>query len=192
MKMVNRTLSVAVTAGSVTALALGCGGDSSGNPADTGLPPTQLLSDVTPAEGTRACGRIRGSFESRFNIDSLIEAACTMAAAANTTSASSCSNLRDTCIEESMDPDSELMMAFDLDAIDFGCETVNLSQCGDATVADLETCFGETFDLLDGALHRFDCSDAGSVTEADLEGFTFAPPESCSVVTCGDAQGPFG
>lgn len=192
MKIVKRVLSVAVVASSVTALAGGCGGDSSGNAADTGLPPTQLLSETTPAEATQACERVQSSFQSRFNTNSLIEAVCTMGAAANTTSASSCGNLRETCIEEAMQPDSELMMALDLDAIDFSCDTADLSQCEGATVADLETCLDDTFDLLYAALHRFDCSDAGTVTDADLESFSFEPAESCGVVTCGDAEGPFG
>jgi hypothetical protein len=191
MQILKQVLSIVVTAGGVTALASGCGGDSGGNPADTGLPPTKLLSDVTPDEATRACERVQSSMQRYFNEDTMIDAICTMGAAANSESASACSSFREGCIEEMSQPGSELMMAFDFDSISLDCEMPQLAQCGDATVGDLETCMGDTFDLLDALLHRFDCSDAGTITEADLE-FDFEPPQSCNVVTCEGAQGPFG
>lgn len=192
MKIVNQALSVALAAGVVTALAAGCGGDSSGSPADTGLPPGKLLSDVTAEEATSACERVQGNFQRRYNENTIIEAVCTMAAAANSTTASSCSNFRDACIEEAMQADSEVMMALDLDAIDFGCDTAGFEQCSaDATVGELETCLDDTLDAFDALLHRFDCSDAGMVTEADFEEMSFEPAPSCEAVACG-ASGPFG
>jgi len=190
MKIVNQALSIALTAGLV--LTAGCGGDSSGSPADTGLPPEKLLSEVTAEEATQACEKVQGNFERRYNENTLIQAVCTIGAASSSTTASSCSNLRDACIEEAMQPDSELSMTLDLDAIDFGCDMAGFEQCGDATVGELETCLDDTLDTLDALLNRFDCGDAGMVTQADLESMDFEPAQSCEAVSCGGAGGPFG
>ena len=51
MQIFNQALVITMTMGIFAGLGSGCGGDSdSSNAADTGLPPTQLLSDVTPAD----------------------------------------------------------------------------------------------------------------------------------------------
>ena len=193
MKIFNQALVIAMTAGIGAGLGSGCGGDSdSSGPADTGLPPTQLLSDVTPAEATQACERIRASFQQRFNDDSLGRAFCTLFSAASTTTPSACNSARDACIEEAMQPGSDIMMMLDTGAIDFGCEAADIGDCGDATVGDLETCFGDTLNLLDAVLNRFDCNDAGMVEADDLEGIDFAPAQSCEVVSCNGTSMPFG
>lgn len=192
MKIVNQAMSLALTAGIGAVLGAGCGGNSSGSPADTGLPPAKLLRDVTAEEATQACEKVQSSIERRYNQDTIIEAFCTMGAALNATTASSCGNLRDACIEEASQPGSVAMMELDIGTIDLNCEMQGFEQCSaDATVGELETCLDDTFDALDALLNRFDCSDAGTVTEADLENTTAEPSASCEAVSCG-GEGPFG
>lgn len=191
MKFSKQALAIAFMACAGTGVAAGCGGDSEGNAASTGLPPTKLLSDITEDEAQQACERLRDSFQQRFNEQTLIESFCTMYSAAVATTPDSCNDFRDACTEEAAQPGSDVM-DLDLDAIDFGCEMAEVEDCGDATVADLERCFNDTLNLLDGMLNRYSCADAAMVEADDLEGLDFEPAPSCEVVSCGGTDGPFG
>ena len=179
-------------------LAAGCGGDSSGSGVSTGLPPTQLLSDVTPEEGEQACERMQAGFQQQFNETKIIGAVCTMVSAAQASTPSSCTSMRDACVEEANQPGSDTMMELELDEIDFECGSAesmaNLEGCGDTTVAELERCFNDTLANMNAMLNRFSCNDAGTVDMAELEGFgegAFEPAQSCNVIECGAGR-PFG
>jgi hypothetical protein len=179
-------------------LAAGCGGDSSGNGVSTGLPPTQLLSDVTAEEGEQACERLEAGFQQQFNQTKIVSAVCTMASASQASTPASCTSMRDACLEEANQPGSETMMQLELEEIDFACGSAesmaNLEGCGDTTVAQLETCFNDTLAQMNAMLNRFTCQDAGTVDSTDLEGFgegAFEPAQSCNVIECGAGR-PFG
>lgn len=194
MKIVNRALAVVLTACTGIGAAVGCGGDSdSGGSADTGLPPTQLLSDVTPSEARQACEAVVDSFQRRFSQERITRATCTIAAALQSENASACNSFRDGCIENAMEPGSETMMELEIGFDDpEQCEMAEFPDCGDTTVADLETCLADAQELMDAVLTRFDCSDAGNIDLDDIESLGFEPPASCETVTCGTDAGPFG
>ena len=128
----------------------------------------------------------------------IVQATCTLGAASFASTPESCNDVRSACIEEANAQGSETMMGIELTEVDLECGSgsgmVDLTDCGDATVAELETCFNDTLDQLTALLNRFTCADAASIEEDDLEGFgdmVAEPAQSCAVLECGAGQ-PFG
>lgn len=196
MRMLNGAVAVLATSVIGMSIAAGCGGDSGGGDVSTGLPPTRLLSEVTEEDAEAACERLQAGFEQRFNRTTVVQAACTLGAASFASTPDSCNDVRDACIDEANAPGSETMMGIEFTEVDFDCGSgmSDLEECGDATVAELETCFNDTLDQLTALLNRFTCADAASVDEGDLEGFgdmVAEPAQSCAVLECGAGQ-PFG
>lgn len=196
MRILNGAVAVVATFVMGASFAAGCGGDSGGGEVSTGLPPTQLLSDVSVEEAEQACERLQAGFQQRFNRDTVIQGACTLGAAAFASTPESCNDTRDACIQEANSQGSETMMGIEFTEVDFDCggQMADLADCGDTTVGELETCFNDTLDQLIGLLNRFSCADAASVEEGDVEGFgdmAGEPAQSCQVVECGAGQ-PFG
>lgn len=197
MRMLNGAVAVLVTSAIGVSIAAGCGGDSGGSDVSTGLPPTQLLSEVTEEDAQAACERLQAGFEQRFNRGIVVQAACTLAAASFASTPDSCNDVRAACIDEANAPGSETMMDIEFTEVDLDCGSggmVDLAECGDATVAELETCFNDTLDQLTALLNRFTCADAASIEEDALEGFgdmVGEPAQSCAVLECGAGQ-PFG
>lgn len=198
MRILNGAVAVLATSVIGMSIAAGCGGDSGGGDVSTGLPPTQLLSEVTEEDAEQACERLQAAFEQRFNRDTVVQATCTLGAASFASTPESCNDVRSACIEEANAQGSETMMGIELTEVDLECGSgsgmVDLTDCGDATVAELETCFNDTLDQLTALLNRFTCADAASIEEDDLEGFgdmVAEPAQSCAVLECGAGQ-PFG
>jgi hypothetical protein len=166
-------------------LAAGCGGDGDGGgDVTTGIAPTKLLSDVTEDEATSACQRLEGGYNRVFQRDKVIRSICTLSAAALADTSADCVTYRDQCIEETSMPGSET--SEELDDIEFECADDAFSECT-GTVGELEACFNDTLDILDGLLNQFSCDDAASVQPEDLEGISDTlvdPPTSCESLGC--------
>ena len=176
-------------------VAAGCGDDDdSGGDVSTGIAPSKLLSDVTAEEAATACTRLQAGFERVFDRDKLIDAVCTLGAAAFADTTADCEMIRDQCIEEANMQGSDTTAQ--LDEIEFTCDgegDAELSQCT-GTVGQLETCFNDTLEVFEAALASISCEDAATVAEEDLDGFGAMfdePPASCEAVGCPEGS-PFG
>src|SRR5512139_3813513 len=96
MDRVSRVMLSVLIGASVVA---GCGDDDdSGGDVTTGIAPSKLLSDVTEEEAASACTRLQAGFERVFDRDKLIDAICTIGAAAFADTSADCEMIRDQCI----------------------------------------------------------------------------------------------
>lgn len=195
MRVLNGAVVVFVASVLGVSLGAGCGGDSAGQ-VSTGLPPTQLLSDLSAEEAQQACERLKAGFQQRFNRNTVVGAACTLAAAAAESTPQACNETRELCVEEANMTDGESMEELDIGELDWECGTaeVDSTDCGDSTVAELEACFNDTLSQLSSLINRFSCADAATVEMDELEGFgdeVSEPAPSCAALECGMAQ-PFG
>lgn len=185
----DRALVMALGAACATGLFMGCGGDSDGgDEVTTGIAPSKLLSEITPAEAAQACERLRTGLREALTVDFLIRSLCTLQAAAGEETESACNAARDRCIDEANQPGTDAMMAIDAEEVDFPCDGgAVLMECT-STVGELETCFNDSLDVVQSALGQITCADATSIQPDDIDTFgedTLQPAASCEALECG-------
>lgn len=165
-----RTWAVALICG--TAVACGDDNDEAGTggsgDVDTGLSRTELLSNLTSAQASQACESVVASTEAQFASPSFRASLCESSAAAFTEDPSTCSQVASDCQSQTASAGLHLLA---LDGADIGCDPSlvmdSLNGCT-ATVGQLESCFSELIGALVDSLSAFDCSDAGSLSEAQV------------------------
>jgi hypothetical protein len=139
-----------------------CGGSDSGGDVTLGISSGKALSEVTPDEATRGCTQLRNEVQARFNPVTLKPKICTLVAVSFASDESSCTNLRDACVQDNSAGDDAGELA---PAEDISCNgtTVDGWQGCTATVGEMEGCLNDMLDALDAMLSSYTCKDAGTL-----------------------------
>lgn len=159
-----------------------CGDDDDGggpSNVDTGLPESQPLGEVAPADLTNACNSVQAAVDERFNDDRLTRFLCEFVSALGTENQASCREAADDCLANPPEGASEM---FEIEgASDIGCgELMGLEEC-QATVGEFEGCFNDALDAIDSFMAQFSCANAGNINLENMEsGPLDEPPPSCA------------
>jgi hypothetical protein len=167
-------------------LGAACGGDGGGgdNQVDTGLPETQPLSELTPAQVTNACNSVETTLEARFGGDRLTRLACELFGAAVSDDPAACRDVADDCIANPPAGLDETMMGDLSEATDLGCTEGSSFEGCELTIADFESCINDALVQVDQFFSELGCSNAASVTLATDPSMMMGPPpeqpQSCT------------
>jgi len=164
------------------ALGAACGDDDGGGGAsnvDTGLPTSQPLAEVAPADLMNACESVQAAVNERFDDERITRFLCEFVSALGTENQASCREAADDCIANPPEGATE-MLGFE-GAADVGCgELMGVEEC-QATVGEFEGCFNDTLDAVDAFMEQFSCANAGNIDLESMEsGPLDQPPASCA------------
>lgn len=156
---------------SLTLLALTkCGGSTQDDTGavSSGISSSKALSAVTTQDATRGCEQLNDAVAARFSRPSLKTGLCTMSALLLSSSESSCSSARDSCLQDANGDATSSDAALN-PAQDFECEDTNLDSwqgCA-ATVGQMETCLNDMLDAVEALLTSYSCADAGKAQASE-------------------------
>jgi hypothetical protein len=163
------------------ALGAACGDDDDGggpSNVDTGLPESQPLGEVTPAELMNACNSVQSAVDERFNDDRITRFVCEFVSALGTENQASCQDAAADCLANPPEGASE-MLGFE--GSDIGCGELMGTEGCQATVGEFEGCFNDALDAIDAFMAQFSCANAGNINLESMEsGPLDQPPSSCA------------
>jgi hypothetical protein len=162
-------------------LMFACGKDGG---VDSGLPPDQPGSALTPTDQAALCGSVTDYVDARISAADWLRYACTLEAIGEGAQAAddtpgriaACEQSRDACVAAG-NGGEPLVRACDDD--------VDWSMCS-ATVGEIEACFEDALGLFDGLLNDFTCEildpARAEALQAKYGDGTDALPPSCEAV----------
>jgi len=151
----------------------GCGGSgSSAKNFDSGLAEDLALQDVSPADKQAACEDLRSTVESRFPASANVRFSCEMFSALLTTDEAACEARADSCVQESENGGSDIVVA--ADQVDFSngldCDATDDVFAGcSVTVGEYEDCLNSQFSQVEELFAKFSCAQAGTLTIQEVQ-----------------------